>query len=200
MKISRRTLLPIVVTLVAAVGLTACGSDDDSSADTDSSTTTTTTATTTTAAGAAVIETATNPEVGTILVDSEGRTVYTFTKDGAAVECTGPCRGAWPAVLLPEGTDSATGAAGVTGLGTTSVDGGEQVTVDDLPLYTFSGDAAAGEVNGNGIESFGGVWRVVVVGSAGAGTGAGTDSSTTTPTNGDADDEDYDERYEDDGY
>jgi predicted lipoprotein with Yx(FWY)xxD motif len=191
MKMSRRTLLPMIVTLVAVVGLTACGSDDKSSTDTDSSSTTTTKA----AAGGAAIKTATNPDLGTILVDAEGKTVYTFTKDGEAVECVDTCLTVWPAVLLPDGSDSVTAPAGVTDLGTESTDAGEQVTSGGLPLYTFSGDSAAGDVNGNNVEGFGGLWQVVVVGSdsggagAGAGAGAGTETSTTTATDG------YDDGY-----
>lgn len=190
MKISPRTLLPVIVTFIAVVGLTACGSDEKSTK-TDSSTTTTSKP----AAGAAVIKTATNADLGTILVDSAGKTVYTFTKDGAAVECTETCLAVWPAVLLPDGTDSATGAEGVTGLGVTSGAGGEQVTVDGLPLYTFSGDSAAGDVNGDNVEGFGGLWRAVVVTGTGSGTGTGTgtDSSSTTTTT--ATDDGYDDGY-----
>jgi hypothetical protein len=33
-----------------------------------------------------------------------------------------------------------------------------QVTADGAPLYYFSGDSAAGQVNGQGIKSFGGTW------------------------------------------
>jgi hypothetical protein len=36
-----------------------------------------------------------------------------------------------------------------------------QVTADGAPLYYFSGDSAAGQVNGQGIKSFGGVWYAV---------------------------------------
>ena len=135
MKMSRRTLLPMIVTLVAVVGLTACGSDDNSSTDTSSSSTTTTTA----ASGAAAIKTATNPDLGTILVDAAGKTVYTFTKDGEAVDCTDTCLAVWPAVLLPEGTDSVTAPAGVTDLGVESTDGGEQVTSGGLPALHVLG-------------------------------------------------------------
>jgi hypothetical protein len=36
-----------------------------------------------------------------------------------------------------------------------------QVTADGAPLYYFSGDSAAGQVNGQGIKSFGGIWYAV---------------------------------------
>jgi hypothetical protein len=44
--------------------------------------------------------------------------------------------------------------------------GREQVTERGDPLYRFSGDAAPGDARGQGISSFGGVWRVVVVSKA----------------------------------
>jgi hypothetical protein len=44
-------------------------------------------------------------------------------------------------------------------LGTvTRSDGSKQVTYGGHPLYMFSGDSAAGQVNGEGITSFGGTW------------------------------------------
>ena len=73
--------------------------------------------------------------------------------------------------------------------GVGSVEGpeGEQATVDDLPLYTFAGDAQAGDATGDGIVSFGGTWKVVklsggagAAGSSGGGSGGSTDTSTTT--------------------
>jgi predicted lipoprotein with Yx(FWY)xxD motif len=37
--------------------------------------------------------------------------------------------------------------------------GALQVTYGHWPLYTYSGDASAGQANGQGIQSFGGVWH-----------------------------------------
>jgi predicted lipoprotein with Yx(FWY)xxD motif len=172
MKIPRRTRLGLMIMLVATLGLTACGSDD-SNTDADSGSDAGSTSSTSSAsspAGPAAVGVATVGDLGTILVDTEGRTVYTFTQDGAAVACTGGCLAAWPAVPVPEGADTATGP-GVSGLTVVDVDGARQVARNGLPLYTFSGDSAAGDANGEGIESFGGVWRVVRIGAG----------STTTP-------------------
>jgi Secreted repeat of unknown function len=36
-----------------------------------------------------------------------------------------------------------------------------RVTADGAPLYYFSGDSAAGQVNGQGLKSFGGIWHAV---------------------------------------
>ena len=40
---------------------------------------------------------------------------------------------------------------------TTRTDGKKQVTLDGHPLYTYAGDVAPGDVNGDGI---GGVWHL----------------------------------------
>jgi predicted lipoprotein with Yx(FWY)xxD motif len=95
--------------------------------------------------------------VGTVLVDSKGRTLYTLTDAGQAVDCTGQCPTFWPPYLVKAGSKPK-GGKGVTGLGTTSTG---QVTQKGLPLYRFSGDTKAGQANGEGISSFGGTWHVV---------------------------------------
>jgi predicted lipoprotein with Yx(FWY)xxD motif len=51
------------------------------------------------------------------------------------------------------------GVTGVIGLAT-QADGSQQVTYDGRPLYYFKGDAAAGDVNGQGV---GGVWFAATV-------------------------------------
>jgi len=158
MKMSRRVLLPLTAMLVAAVGLTACGSDDDSgSANTDSSSTRATSSTT--AKAKATLEVDDNASLGPILVDSEGLTVYTLMADGADVPCDAACLEAWPPVLV-QGEPS--GGAGVTGTVTAQDgDAGRQVEYEDHPLYTFAGDNGPGDANGEGLVSFGGTWNVV---------------------------------------
>jgi predicted lipoprotein with Yx(FWY)xxD motif len=183
--LSRRTLLPMTVMLVAAVGLTACGSDDKTSTNTDSSSTTKAAASSTTKpAGAVVIKTADDAKLGKIFVDAQGKTVYTLTKDGANVPCAGGCLAAWPPVLLAAGETTATGASGVGELSVVDSDSGKQVAHDGLPLYTFSGDAAAGTANGEGLASFGGVWHVVKVGGAGGASSSSSGTSQTTSGSG----------------
>ena len=167
-----RRLMTPVLALAAAVLLAACGSSSDS--------TSTDKTTTTTAANAAgptktvVVKTADDPSLGTILVDADGKTLYTLTNGTVAVACTGGCLTAWPPALLPAGTTTATGSAGVTKLGTTPSGTDLQVTHDGLPLYRFAADTAAGDANGDGISSFGGTWHVVKI------SGAASDNSTST--------------------
>jgi predicted lipoprotein with Yx(FWY)xxD motif len=99
-------------------------------------------------------------DLGRIVVDSRGRTVYVFDKDVAGSgtsACTGTCAENWPAVT----TDTAEPAVdGVSGdVGTIGRDDGTmQVTLGGLPLYTFAGDSDAGEVAGQGVQ---GSWWVV---------------------------------------
>lgn len=97
---------------------------------------------------------------GYVLTTSTGRTVYWYSKDkkgSGKSACTGSCAKAWPAV---EGTP--TPGPGVTLKGTlgtiTLSDGATQATYNGYPLYTYAGDSAAGQVNGNGV---GGVWHVI---------------------------------------
>ncbi len=112
---------------------------------------------------AALVKSATVSGVGTVLVNSAGRTLYTLSADqGGKVTCTSSaCTSVWPPLLLPSGTSAPTGS-GVTStlLGTVKTPSGQmQVTYNNWPLYTFSGDSGPGQAKGQGINSFGGVWH-----------------------------------------
>jgi predicted lipoprotein with Yx(FWY)xxD motif len=109
-----------------------------------------------------VVKTATVSGVGTILVSTSGRALYTLTNNGQAVDCTGSCLAVWPPLLVKSGTKPK-GAKGVTGLAVS----GRQVTQNSMPLYLFSGDTKSDQANGEGINSFGGVWHVVKASSSG---------------------------------
>lgn len=105
----------------------------------------------------AVVMSAHNAKLGALLVDDKGMTLYTLTNGGHPVACTGQCATFWPPLLLPANVNTAKGASG---LGVNSMNGGMQVTEHGDPLYRYSGDNAAGDTNGEGINSFGGVWHV----------------------------------------
>lgn len=98
-------------------------------------------------------------DYGTILVDGDGMTLYAFA-DG--LDCTAACLENWPALLV-EADVTPTGATGVTGdLDVAErADGTMQVTYNDIPLYYYAEDAAAGDTNGQGV---GERWYVVPVG------------------------------------
>ena len=100
--------------------------------------------------------------LGTILVDSQGRTVYLFKKDtGTKSTCSGECANDWPPVRV---TGKPTAGSGATAsmLGTTKrSDGKPQVTYNGHPLYLFEGDSMTGDTNGQGITAFGAAWFAV---------------------------------------
>lgn len=107
---------------------------------------------------AVTVETA-QTDLGTVLVDGKGMTLYLFTKDtrGSGMStCEGPCLAAWPPLLgEPE---TGTGADQAL-LGTlTRKDGTTQVTYNGWPLYYWAQDSAPGDTNGQGVND---VWWVL---------------------------------------
>jgi predicted lipoprotein with Yx(FWY)xxD motif len=102
--------------------------------------------------------------LGVVLVNAKGRTLYTFAKDQRRhVTCTGSCATFWPP-LKWKGTakPKAGGSAKSTLLGLDmSPAGGDVVTYDKWPLYTYTGDSAAGQANGQATNLNGGKWYVI---------------------------------------
>jgi len=90
--------------------------------------------------------------------------------------CTASCAANWifvPAPApLPKSLPGVTGTLGMT----TRDDGKHQLTVAGHPLYTFVGDSAAGQTNGQGINLNGGLWTVVAPTGAAISTPAGSNS------------------------
>jgi predicted lipoprotein with Yx(FWY)xxD motif len=106
----------------------------------------------------------TTGDLGTYLVDADGKTLYYFTNDtapGASVCDAGGCLENWPVFggTADQGFAPGEGVTGVLG-SFTRADGAVQATYDGRPLYYFIGDKAAGDVNGQGL---GGVWFVATV-------------------------------------
>ena len=95
----------------------------------------------------------------TVLADANGRTLYWFAPDTAARSaCYGSCAACWPPVKGP-----ATAGPGVTGglSVLTRSDGSVQAAYDGPPLYTYVGDSAPRQANGNGLNLNGGLWHEV---------------------------------------
>ena len=118
-----------------------------------------------------------------IVVDSKGRTLYTLTgntaKHPGSCKSDNGCYGFWPPSTVSSSHVKLTAASGIKGkLSTIHRDGIFQVVLGSSPLYRFYLDKKSGQTNGEGIQSFGGVWHVIVVKSAASHTG----TSTTTPT------------------
>lgn len=100
-------------------------------------------------------------ELGEIVVDADGMTLYMFDNDtqgGDSSSCEGDCATNWPALTTE--SNEAPAVDGITGeVGTiTGVDGSTQVTLNGWPLYYYAGDSAAGDTNGQGV---GGIWWVL---------------------------------------
>src|SRR5437899_2694754 len=86
-----------------------------------------------------------NAQLGPILTDGAGKTLYRFTPDQPNVSsCDDGCTTAWPPLLLPSGDPVA--PADLPGaLGTiTRADGGRQVTYNGMPLYYYAADTQPG--------------------------------------------------------
>ncbi|MHA7278456.1 COG4315 family predicted lipoprotein [Arthrobacter sp. MDT2-2] len=99
-------------------------------------------------------------DLGEIVVDAEGMTVYYFTKDVAdsgVSACKDDCLVAWPPVISGTETPEVEGVTGEVGTIETT-EGGLQMTINGMPIYYFNKDLAAGDVNG---QAVGDVWYVV---------------------------------------
>ena len=103
-----------------------------------------------------------NSDLGRILVDSRGHTLYLFKKDtGAKSTCYGQCAKFWPP-LRPGGKATAGRGARASMIGTTRRrDGSRQVTYNGHPLYGFAQDTKPGDTNGEGLTAFGARWWAV---------------------------------------
>jgi predicted lipoprotein with Yx(FWY)xxD motif len=108
---------------------------------------------------AGVVNVTNTGDLGEVIVDSKGMTLYDFHKDkGTTSSCYGACAEAWPP-LLTSGKPKAMGGAEASLLGTTKrKDGTVQVTYSGHPLYGFVEDKKPGETNGNDVTAFGAEW------------------------------------------
>lgn len=97
-------------------------------------------------------------DLGDILVDPRGMTLYMYTKDQPALSnCYDACAAAWPPLLTD--SDPTGGDAVAAGLGTTQrTDGSLQVTYNGVPLYYWAKDQKPGDATG---QNVGDVWFVV---------------------------------------
>ena len=101
-------------------------------------------------------------DLGRILVDSRGRTLYVLSADSARKStCFGACARNWPPLRASRKPTVGTGLK-ASKVGTIRRrDGKPQVTYNRHPLYRFVGDTKPGQTNGQGIVAFGGRWSVV---------------------------------------
>lgn len=110
--------------------------------------------------GAVTVMLATS-DLGEIVVDAAGMTLYAFTPDeaGGVSTCYDTCAQNWPPLAAP---DQITAGEGLDVAMFTAVPrddaAGDQVKFGDWPLYYFAGDEAPGDTNGQGLND---AWYVV---------------------------------------
>jgi predicted lipoprotein with Yx(FWY)xxD motif len=152
---------------LAALAIAACGGGGSAA----------TAATQNASSGASATVGVANSGLGSILVNSTGRTLYLFKADsGTSSACAGACATAWPPLLV---TGKATAGSGLTAskLGTITRSGGDhQVTYNGHPLYLYVGDKKPGDVTGQGVTAFGAAWFVL--------SPAGNQISAASPSSG----------------
>jgi predicted lipoprotein with Yx(FWY)xxD motif len=180
-----RNLIKLTPALAASLLLAACGSSSPSKAVSAS-------ASVKPAAQASgsdeLVKTASNPSLGTILVNSQGMTLYHLSgeQNGKFICTSASCLGVWHPLVAP--TSAASGAGGVSSLGTVKrSDGAMQVTYKGAPLYTFAQDKQSGETNGQGIKDVG-TWSAATTSSnaavpaaaSGAEPATGSESSSSS--------------------
>jgi predicted lipoprotein with Yx(FWY)xxD motif len=136
----------ILLALVAALTLVACSNGTSSTPPAGGGTS---------ASSGSTVQVANSAQYGSIMVDAQGNALYLFEQDtGKTSACTGGCITTWPPLTV---SGSPTAGAGVNTslLGTAKqTDGSNQVTYNGHLLYMFTGDAAAGDTTGEGVESF----------------------------------------------
>jgi predicted lipoprotein with Yx(FWY)xxD motif len=137
--------------VVAALVAAGCGSSGGSNASSSAPTKT----------ASATVGVA-NENLGKILINSQGHTLYLFQRDsGTKSTCTGACAVDWPP-LRATGKPTVAGGADASIVATTPrSDGRPQVTYKGHPLYLFSGDQNPNDTSGQGVNAFGGLWYVL---------------------------------------
>lgn len=164
-----RTRRILASAAAAALLLAACGGDDGADGDVAADTAPTDTAAADTpeateptdpdaeAPDVAATVAVASTELGDVLVDGEGRTLYLFDNDSeGSSACSGDCAARWPPLI---GEPSAGDGADASLLGTIERDDGTvQVTYAGHPLYRFAADSAPGDTQG---QAVGDVWWVV---------------------------------------
>jgi predicted lipoprotein with Yx(FWY)xxD motif len=116
--------------------------------------------------------------LGRVLVDAHGKTLYIWAHDKTSKStCNGDCAEYWPP-LVTKGQPKAVAGANSKLLGTSRrSDGRMQVTYAGHPLYYFVKDTKAGQTSGEGLTGFGGRWDPVSAAGKAVRKGGGMSSS-----------------------
>lgn len=149
-----RTLAAAAVAAVAAIALTACGA---SGGGTDPSGGGATAAAPETLAApeGTVLTANSTAQLGTVVIDGLGWTLYRFDGDSAqppTSNCAGDCAETWPPVLAEPGSPLTVQGIDQAAIGTiTRDDGGVQLTIGGWPVYRYAADPAPGATEGHGV-------------------------------------------------
>ncbi|TWF74113.1 hypothetical protein [Streptomyces capillispiralis] len=125
-----------------------------------------------------------HPELGEIVVNGNGFTLYRFDKDTASPSksnCFNACAANWPPYLIAPG-GKVHFKIDPSQVGFIPRDGAFQVTIGGWPVYLFSGDTKAGQTNGQGKDN--GTWAAVTPEGEKAGGGAVAPSEPPAETIG----------------
>jgi predicted lipoprotein with Yx(FWY)xxD motif len=146
---------PRLMMVAAVVGLVALAAACGSSGNSSSSSSTSSPAAGKSASAATIAAGLRTKQVGgtTVLTNSKGFTLYTFAPDTPTKSaCNGACAATWP-------PQKASGTVKSPYTKITRSDGSSQLAFHGHPLYTYTGDSAPGQANGNGLNTFGGLWH-----------------------------------------
>jgi predicted lipoprotein with Yx(FWY)xxD motif len=138
---SHRVAVLSVAGLVAALTLTGCGALDSLTGSGAEE-------------GKATLVAVQNPQLGMILTDNKGRTVYTSDRDSAKPprsNCVEDCTATWIPVLAKDQTTVLGLDPQIVGMIRRPDGVGMQLTVRGRPLYWFIKDREPGQLNGFGI-------------------------------------------------
>lgn len=172
---NKRSLKLLVAPAALAVLAAGCGGGSSKS--------TTTAGGTPTPSGAATAVKVQSTSKGAVLADASGRTLYILTSDKTSQSaCTGSCLSTWPPDVVASVPSSGSGIS--AHFGTFDRGGQMQLTVNGMPVYRYAGDSAPGDVNGEGIQSFGGTWYAVSPSGAPIKSAGGGNSSTPSSGGG----------------
>jgi predicted lipoprotein with Yx(FWY)xxD motif len=131
---------------------------------------------------AAKVSVTKSSSLGTIVVDGSGRTLYLFAKDtGNRSTCSGACAANWPPFTAGHKPALGNGLSASAISLAKRADGKKQVIYAGHPLYYFSGDQSAGQVNGQGVNEFGAKWFAVTPGGSKASGSASSSGSSSSP-------------------
>ncbi|HEY2878484.1 hypothetical protein [Nocardioides sp.] len=177
----KRATLPALT--IGVLALAGCGSNGDSQSSGAGDT----------GRGSGTVVTVSDASGRSVLVDSDGRALYVSDqeKSGKVLCTSGACGAIWTPLTVPDQNSLTVPPPLAPKLGTVArPDGTTQVTMAGRPLYTFSFDHSAGQVNGDGTkDSFDGTdftWHVATpsgnVAAAETSPSAPSSSTPSTPS------------------